>query len=218
MDFIHIEGLELDCIVGVRPWERRRPQRIVLDLHLGVDCSPAARAGRIALSCDYDQVADEVQALLRFREYRLIEGATEELAAMLLGIHPVVRRVEIRISKPGAMPGRARAAAVSIRRDRARLSVRAESTSFGRREVLLETQEAGLYLLCVEPGATLILDRAPGTRDHGWVLSGELRRGQAHLASGERLPPAEEGQSLLVNPGSSETRIFYCCCPARSGG
>ena len=118
MDFILIEGLELDCIVGLRPVERRRPQRVRLDLSLGLEVAAAGRSGRIALSCDYDRVTEEVMALLRFREYRLVESATEELAAMLFGIYPALLQAEIRLDKPTALRGRAYSTGVRVTRRR----------------------------------------------------------------------------------------------------
>ena len=95
-DVIEIRGLALDCVVGIRPEEREREQPVRLDLSLGLDLSSAGRSGRIAETCDYDRVADEVIALLRFRRYRLIEGAVEEVAAMLLGVHAPLVRVRVR--------------------------------------------------------------------------------------------------------------------------
>ena len=82
-DRLHLQGFELECIVGVRPPERKRPQRVRLDLTLGLDLSGAGRSGRISHTIDYALVAEEVQTLLRFRAYRLVEMATEELSAML---------------------------------------------------------------------------------------------------------------------------------------
>ncbi|MGC4020340.1 MAG: hypothetical protein QM793_14685 [Muricomes sp.] len=51
MDLIRIEGLELRCIVGLRTYERHRPQPISLDIALGLKISPppvAAGASPIA--------------------------------------------------------------------------------------------------------------------------------------------------------------------------
>jgi len=216
MDFIHIEGLELDCIVGVRPWERRRPQRILLDLALGLDSSRAGRSGRIGHTLDYDRAADEVGALFRFREYQLIEVATEELAALLFGIHPALCRVQIRITKPAALPGRARGAAVSMQRDRAELERRIVPMAFGDLEVLIETYEAGLYLLHVEPGRALGLDPPASGREHGWVVSGELTVGGASLGGGDTLPFGPRLSGPPVNLTAGRATVFYCSCPPRT--
>ncbi len=84
MDLVRITSLELDCIVGIRAYERRREQRVRLDLALGVDARRAGRSGRIVQTVDYDLVAAHLIAMLRFRRYQLIEMAAEELCAMLL--------------------------------------------------------------------------------------------------------------------------------------
>ena len=65
MDTIRIDALELDCIVGLRPLEREREQRVRLDLALGLDLSAAGKSGRIAQTLDYDEIAEEVVAQLR---------------------------------------------------------------------------------------------------------------------------------------------------------
>src|SRR5678816_1049027 len=146
MDLIRIRGLEIDCIVGVRPLEREREQRVHIDLALGMDLSPAGRTGRIALTCDYDEIAEEVIALLRFRRYHLIEMATEEITAMLLGVHPALEMVDIRLDKPAALDGRARAASVEVTRTRTDFPRTTRPAPFGEVHTLLETREAGLYL------------------------------------------------------------------------
>jgi dihydroneopterin aldolase len=118
MDTIRISRLELSCIVGVRPAERRRRQRIALTLELELDLSRAGRSGRIAQTVDYSLVAEEIALLLEFREYRLIEMATEEIAAMILGVHPAVERAHVSLEKPEALRGRAAHASVSVSRSR----------------------------------------------------------------------------------------------------
>ncbi|HMJ14251.1 MAG TPA: dihydroneopterin aldolase, partial [Polyangiaceae bacterium] len=123
MDLIRIDALELACIVGVRPRERRRKQLVRVHLELGLELSRAGKSGRIAHTCDYSRVIDEITALLQFREYQLIEVATEELAAMIFGVHENVAEVTIQLEKPAALGGRARAAAVRIARRRADLAV-----------------------------------------------------------------------------------------------
>ena len=119
-DHIEIHGLGVDCIVGIRPEERRREQPVVLNIRVGLDLSVTATDGRFASTCDYDRLADEVTALLRFRRYRLLEMAAEEIAAMICGVHRMVEHVRVEIYKPRALQGRARAASIVIERDRGR--------------------------------------------------------------------------------------------------
>lgn len=152
MDTILIEGLELRCIVGLRSYERRHEQPLKLDLRLGLDASTAGRSGRIADTIDYSRVTDEVTALLQFREYRLLEVLCEEAAAFVFASHPRVQQVTLRVDKPEALRGRARAAAVQITRSRGAFGATEESTPYGGKIVLLREAEATVELLRLDPG------------------------------------------------------------------
>jgi len=216
MDLIRIRGLEIDCIVGVRPLEREREQRVHIDLALGMDLSPAGRTGRIALTCDYDEVAEEVIALLRFRRYHLIEMATEEITAMLLGVHPSLEMVDIRLDKPAALDGRARAASVEVKRMRSDFRRSTRSTAFGAVDVVLETREAGLYLFSVNPSREFVPAESQEVRVLEWLISGDLTcRGvpvpRHSLAAGGAEGPSD--QLGYANPGSDAAVLFRCICP-----
>lgn len=192
MDTIRIEGLELRCIVGVRSYERRREQPLRVDVRLGLDLSSAGRSGYIQDTADYSQVADEVTALLRFREYRLLEVAAEEAAAMLLASHPAVQEVGIRLDKPQALAGRARGASVEISRTRGAYNQVPEPHPFGVRHEFLCGPEASLELLRIDPGKSTrgeipSSEDAPGERRLEWVVSGQL----------DGLPP---DRGIVVSP------------------
>jgi len=219
MDVIRIHRLELDCIVGIRPREREQAQRVRLDLSLYTDLSAAGRAGRISLTVDYDQVAHEVTALLEFRRYHLVEMAAEEVSAMLLGAHAAVQRVDVRIEKPGALGGRARAASVQVRRQRGDFPVNVQQLEHGRCEVLLDTREARLELVRIEPHSSL--SAGPGFTAAAlyWILSGSVE-GEKGM-DGEPGPiapwlPAGAIRSFsdppkpLHNPGPDPACLFRC--------
>lgn len=184
MDTIRIEGLELRCIVGVRSYERRREQPLRVDVRLGLDLSSAGRSGYIHDTADYAVVADEVTALLRFREYRLLEVAAEEAAAMLLASHPAVQEVGVRLDKPQALAGRARGASVEISRTRGAYNQVPEPKPYGARQELLSGPEATLELLRIDPGRSVRWEAPPaptnsessegGPRRLEWVVSGAL--------------------------------------------
>jgi FolB domain-containing protein len=201
MDKVSITGLELACIVGVRPAERRRRQRVRLSITLELDLSRAGISERIANTVDYSQVAEEVTELLCFREYRLVETATEEIAAMLLGVHPRAQKVSVTLEKPEALRGRAAHGSVSI--ERVQRAARRVARSFGEEEVLLETADATLSILHVAPGRTLeeVLAR-PGRR-LGWLLGGQLG-GDTHD------PHALERALAARNEGTENASVFLC--------
>jgi dihydroneopterin aldolase len=210
MDLIRIDGLELRCIVGLRAYERRREQPIRMDIGLGLDLSGPGRSGRIAESADYAQVADEVTALLRFREYRLLEVAAEEAAALLFGCHPQLQQVRLRIDKPEALAGRARSAAVEITRSRGAYGSSLEATPYGRRVELLREREALVEVLYVDAGSTLTL---PGdARRLECVVGG--RKGDRGLAPVE----LREGQESSYQAEAAELALCRCVVLAPTDG
>jgi FolB domain-containing protein len=214
MDVIRIHRLELDCIVGIRPPEREHQQRVRLDVGLHADVSQAGRTGRISLTADYDQAAHEVAALLSFRRYHLIEMAAEEVSAMLLGIHAGVQRVDVRIEKPGALAGRARAASVEVKRSRRDFPRALQRLPYGERETLLETREALLELVRIDAGGEL-RDGTDASAEESlfWLSSGSLVGEQGPLCA--RLPEGVsqsscDRPSLLRNPGQDPALLFRC--------
>lgn len=212
-DTIEVRGLALECVVGVRPEERDRDQPVRLDLQLGLDLSRAGQTGRITETCDYDRVTDEVIALLRFRRYRLIEAAVEEIAAMLLGVHPPLEQVRVRLEKPEALQGRASTAAVTILRRRENYPLRHESTDFGRVDVLLETRDAGLYLLHVDPGLEIPRHHHRVMRELEWLVEGELHQDGRAVAPVQPVTWNHGEVHSYQNRGATTATLFCCDVP-----
>lgn len=202
-DAIHLRGLELECIVGVRPPERKRRQRVRLDLTLGIELSTPGRSGRITRTIDYARVADEVQNMLRFREYRLMESAAEELSAMLFAAHPALEWVELCLAKPEALRGRASATgAVSVARERESFPVTRRTIEGGFVDLVLETHEATLSLVTLEAGATFLPSSEPRVV---WLTQGSVDGARAELEPGE---PLANDAALIA--GASGATLFVC--------
>lgn len=209
-DFIRIEGLQVVCTVGVRPEERTREQPVILDLELGLDLQDAGRLARMSRTIDYSRVAIEVAALLKFRRYRLIEVAVEETAAMLLGVHTRLRSISVLLRKPEALAAARAMASVQIVRDRADYPSRIETTKWGRAEILLETRDAGLYLLHVDPGRSIPRHHHRVMRELEWLIDGELWR------NGRQVRPVdpvawERGQIHDYHNRTSRPATLFCC-------
>lgn len=203
MDIIRIHALELDCIVGLRPEERLSTQRVRVDVAMGLDTREAGRTGRISATLDYDRVAHDITALLQFRRYRLIEVATEELALMILTAYPLAEWVELRLEKPGALSGRARAASVEVRRTRTDLAAMLD----GDAPPAVRTKDAELRVLQLETGQSL--PRAEtGSRVIDRVVSGQLygRDGSVWIAG---TPCPNDAQSDWRANGSP-ARVLRC--------
>ena len=211
MDYIRIEGLELRCIVGLRSYERHREQPLRVDIRLGLDLSRAGRSGRISDTADYSRVADATTALLRFREYRLLEVAAEEAAALLFATHPSVQEVKVRLDKPEALAGRARSAAVEITRAREEFGTREDVTEFGVRIEILRSQEATIEAICLARHATV-------------TFADPFRRLEWPTGEVTRLEPARQGpllpgalQVTEYRADSDFARIVRCVTPAPAG-
>lgn len=202
-DAILIRGLELDCIVGVRPAERKRPQRVRVDISLGVDLRPAARSGRITRTIDYARVADEVQNMLRFREYRLMESAAEELSAMLFAAHPPLASVEVYIEKPEALRGRASGrGAVRVTRERESFPLSRERIDGGFIDLVLETHEATLSLVTLEASRTF---SSVGRSSVVWLTQGNIDGTRSVIEPGE---PIDCSAPFVAGPNGAT--LFVC--------
>ena len=115
-DRIYLQGLKVACTIGTRPEERKRTQEIGIDVCLHLDLEDPGRSDRLEDTVDYGHLAGEITAMAERSSFQLLERLAEEVASLVLA-HPKVERVEVKVSKPHALP-RGRAAAVEIFRDR----------------------------------------------------------------------------------------------------
>ncbi len=104
MDRIFLRGFEVKAIIGIWDWERRMPQKIVIDLEMGVDSRPAGRSDRIEDTVNYKAVADGVAEIAVEGQFQLVEALAEAIATYVLDDYPT-DWVSVRVSKPGAIKG-----------------------------------------------------------------------------------------------------------------
>lgn len=216
MDEICVHGLTLQCIVGIHPHERVTEQPLRLDLTLGLDTREAARTGKISRTIHYGDVAEQVAALLRFRRYRLLEAAAEEVAWMLLSIYPRLERVKLRVQKPRALDGLAEAASLAILRTREhfREEQRPQRTlPTARSDVIavaeLAMREAELAVLTLSPNQPLSLGESQSRRLI-WVLGGVVHVDERVLSTGQHLWEEGGGCWKAVTAGAEPARVFFC--------
>lgn len=110
---IVLEGLALECIIGIFDWERVNKQLVNIDLTLDVE-SAAGMTDDIHDAVDYKSLARDIKLMVEPSQFMLIEKMAEEIAAMCLGKNGV-RSVTVKVSKPGALRG-ARNVAVEVTR------------------------------------------------------------------------------------------------------
>lgn len=113
-DFVLIEGLEVETVIGVYDWERTIEQRLVVDLAMAWDNARPARVDDVALALDYGAVSDYVREFMASHHPALLETLAEELAGALLARFGMPG-LRLTIRKPGAVP-QARSVGITIER------------------------------------------------------------------------------------------------------
>jgi D-erythro-7,8-dihydroneopterin triphosphate epimerase len=115
-DTIRIERLELDCIIGINPWERLTKQRITIDIEMNTDLSAAGKSDAIEDTINYRTISKAITSEIEASSYGLVEALAARVAAICLEDERV-ESVEITVRKPGAVR-KATAVGVVVRRSR----------------------------------------------------------------------------------------------------
>ncbi len=113
-DRVSIEGLRVDCIVGIRPHERVRPQPLEISAALNVHLARAGQSGDLADTVDYSDLARTLRRIAVEGRFGLLETMGERMCTVLLAT-PGVERVRLTLRKPCAIP-HAAAAVVELER------------------------------------------------------------------------------------------------------
>ncbi|MBF0110604.1 MAG: dihydroneopterin aldolase [Magnetococcales bacterium] len=116
MDRIDIRDLHLRCIVGIREWERRTLQDVMISLTLFTDLAPAGASDRIEETVDYKTLTKAIIRLVEDSSFQLIETLAAAIARLALGDARIFS-VRVTVDKPGALRF-ARSVGVTIERDR----------------------------------------------------------------------------------------------------
>lgn len=115
-DKLILSGLEFHARHGVFETESQLGARFIVDVELSLHFS-----GRDNLreTVDYSAVYALVQAQVTQTRFALIEALAHHLAQVLLGAHPPVQEVRVRVHKPHApLPGIVRDVCAEVRRER----------------------------------------------------------------------------------------------------
>lgn len=104
-DKITIEGLNVFANHGVYPEEQSLGQKFTVSADLYVDTRKAAAADDLRQSVDYGLVCRHITEYLQKHTFQLIETAAGNTACDLLENFPLVRGVDLTLSKPWAPVG-----------------------------------------------------------------------------------------------------------------
>lgn len=119
-DIIFIEGLSVEASIGVYDWEKEIKQKLIFDLELGVDLSPAGKSDDVNDTVCYATVSAHITELTQKEHIELLEALGEQITSSILAKFAVTS-VKLKISKPGAVPT-AKAVGIQIVRQSTKIS------------------------------------------------------------------------------------------------
>lgn len=98
-----VEGIEVQCTIGVTERERAARQRIVINLKLKVDFGKVSVSDAIGDSVDYRVVSKRVVAECEKSSFQLIETLGAHLCRTILAEFAEIEAVTCEVWKPGAL-------------------------------------------------------------------------------------------------------------------
>jgi len=116
MDRIFIRDLELRCIIGLYPRERRRKQKVIINIVMETDLRTAGKSDVLEDTVDYKAIKLEILDFVGKSRFQLIESLADGISAICLK-DPRVQSATVTIDKPGALRF-TRSVAVEISRSR----------------------------------------------------------------------------------------------------
>ena len=120
MDMIWLIGVECRVRLGVPDWERKKAQKIWLDIGLEVPLAEAGRSDDVRDTVDYWAIEKEARKIAESGEYRLAERLAWRVAEGVLRCDRRLRAVQITAHKrPKVMP-KTREVLVTLSRRRKR--------------------------------------------------------------------------------------------------
>ena len=108
---LHVQGVEIDCYLGVYEHEQRKVRPVTIEVELFVPITePAARGDELSGTLNYEKVIESIERIVASRRFKLIEALCSELVDDMATL-PGLRAVKVSVTKPQPM---ARARAVSV--------------------------------------------------------------------------------------------------------
>jgi dihydroneopterin aldolase len=82
MDTIFISELRVETLVGIYEWERKVPQKIQLDLEIGLPARKSKNA-QLGDTIDYAAVVSRIESMLAEKHFDLLENLAEQIAGLV---------------------------------------------------------------------------------------------------------------------------------------
>jgi FolB domain-containing protein len=102
MDKVFIKDLLVRGIIGIRDWEREKPQDILINVIVFTDISEAAKTDDIHHCVDYSALSKKLQAHAETAARLTVEALANDIAQICLKEN-LVEKVIVKVEKPGAV-------------------------------------------------------------------------------------------------------------------
>lgn len=116
MDKTFIKDLLVRGIIGIRDWEREKPQDILINVIVFSDTRRAAETDDIAYCVDYSALAKKIQSHAETAARLTVEALADDLVKICLE-QDKVKKAIVRVEKPSAVRF-AKSVGVEIERSR----------------------------------------------------------------------------------------------------
>lgn len=116
-DFILIEGLKIDTVVGCFNWERQILQPLLVDLKLWLDLSVAAASDDLQDTLNYAEICQLASTCIQQAKPQLIEHAAQLILHCLFTQYVKIDKINIIIRKPAIIPA-AQSVGIQLERQR----------------------------------------------------------------------------------------------------
>ena len=111
---IFLKDFEVICLIGVHKHEKKRPQKLLLNLELHVENIPSF-SDKLDYAVCYEEIANKIRSIASQGHMNLIETFAERIVSCCKE-DLRIKRIKIRIEKPRVIKG-AVSAGVTIYRD-----------------------------------------------------------------------------------------------------
>lgn len=217
-DVIAIEGMRVDCVVGVYPTERNRVQPLEVSVRMELDTRRAGALERLSETIDYAATANQIAFLLRSCSFHMLETAARALTRLLLAPpapgEPRARlqALTLRLTKPYALAGHG-VPSLEVHRTAADVVLEKEHKPFGTVDVIEETRDVGIYRLNVAPGRGIPLHVHRQMQESEMILSEGLLCQGKPIPAGTMFRWPKETPHRYDNPTASWQSILCVNSP-----
>lgn len=104
MDIVFIQGLKIDCVIGIYDWERKIRQNIVLDIEMSTDIQVAGETDNIDQTIDYKAVSKRLIHFVQTSKFQLVETLAEKITQIIIKEFDV-KKVKLTLNKGEAVTG-----------------------------------------------------------------------------------------------------------------